>query len=120
VPFDSITDMLKVAPDLMRLQSWRSVYGMAARCVKDERLRMVLTFQTLLVGGSPFTTTLANGDRLVAQANGDGSVQVWKTTGANWTYLGQTPASTFTAGGRVGMQLPAGARVDNFEGVTLP
>lgn len=70
--------------------------------------------------GSPFTTTLANGDRLVAQANGDGSVQVWKTTGANWTYLGQTPASTFTAGGRVGMQLPAGARVDNFEGVTLP
>ena len=57
VPFDSITDMLKVAPDLMRLQSWRSVYGMAASCVKDERLRMVLTFQTLLVGGSPFTTT---------------------------------------------------------------
>jgi phytoene desaturase len=57
VPFDRFTDMLKVAPDLMRLQSWRSVYSMAARCVKDERLRMVLTFQTLLVGGSPFATT---------------------------------------------------------------
>ncbi|MBK9360238.1 MAG: phytoene desaturase [Rubrivivax sp.] len=57
VPFDRFSDMLKVAPDLMRLQSWRSVYSMAARCVKDERLRMVLTFQTLLVGGSPFATT---------------------------------------------------------------
>lgn len=70
--------------------------------------------------GSPFATTLANGDRLIAQANGDGSVQVWKATGANWSYLGQTPASGFTAGGRVGMQLPAGARVDNFEGAALP
>jgi len=57
VCFGSFTDMLKVAPDLLRLQSFRSVYGMVAKYVKDERLRMVLSFHPLLVGGNPFTTT---------------------------------------------------------------
>jgi phytoene desaturase len=57
VPFDRFTDMLKVAPDLLRLQGWRTVYGLASRCVRDPRLRMVLTFQSLLVGGNPFATT---------------------------------------------------------------
>ncbi len=57
VCFSSFTNMLKVAPDLLRLQSFRSVYGMVAKYVKDERLRMVLSFHPLLVGGNPFTTT---------------------------------------------------------------
>ncbi|MBQ0930314.1 phytoene desaturase [Ideonella sp. 4Y16] len=57
VPFESPTDMLKVAPDLLRLQGWRSVWGLASRHVRDPRLRVVLTFQSLLVGGNPFDTT---------------------------------------------------------------
>ena len=57
VPFDTFGDMLRVAPDLVRLQGWRSVYGLASRHVRDPRLRMVLTFQSLLVGGNPFSTT---------------------------------------------------------------
>ncbi|WP_395703249.1 phytoene desaturase [Aquabacterium sp.] len=57
VPFDRWTDMARVLPDLLRLQGWRSVYGLAAHHVRDERLRMVLTFQSLLVGGNPFATT---------------------------------------------------------------
>ena len=57
VPFDRWTDMAKVAPQLMKLQGWRTVYGMACRHVRDERLRMALTFHSLLVGGNPFATT---------------------------------------------------------------
>ena len=57
VPFERIGDMARVLPDLVRLQSWRTVYGLASRYVRDRRLRMVLTFQSLLVGGNPFTTT---------------------------------------------------------------
>ena len=57
VPFDSWTDMLRVAPDLVRLGAYRTVYQMACRHVQDPRLRMVLTFQSLLVGGNPFATT---------------------------------------------------------------
>ncbi len=57
VPFDSWSDMLKVLPDLVRLEAYRTVYGMACKHVRDPKLRQVLTFQSLLVGGNPFTTT---------------------------------------------------------------
>ncbi len=58
----------------------------------------------------------AAGDTLTAVANPDGSVDVWK----NATYLGQSPTSSFTGGGRIGIQLPIGARVDNFRGGNVP
>jgi phytoene desaturase len=57
VPFDAIGDMLKIVPEMMRLQSWRTVYGMVSNFIKDERLRTALSFHPLLVGGNPFTTT---------------------------------------------------------------
>ena len=57
VPFARFTDMLKVLPELMRLESWRTVWQLACKHVADPRLRMVLTFQSLLVGGNPFATT---------------------------------------------------------------
>lgn len=57
VPFGSWADMLKVLPHLARLQSWRSVYGLAAKHFKDERLRTVFSFHPLLVGGNPFSVT---------------------------------------------------------------
>jgi len=56
-PFDRWTDMARVLPDLLRLEAWRSVHGLAARHVRDPKLRTVLTFQSLLVGGNPFATT---------------------------------------------------------------
>ncbi len=56
-PFDSFWDMMKVVPDMARLGSYRTVYGMVASFLKDERLRQVFTFQPLLVGGNPFNTT---------------------------------------------------------------
>ncbi len=56
-PFLSPWDMAKVAPDLIRLQSYRTVYGLVSRYVHDERLRQVLSFHPLLVGGNPFATT---------------------------------------------------------------
>ena len=56
-PFSSFTDMLRVAPDLLRLGAWRSVWSMAARYVKDDRIRMALSFHPLFVGGNPFSTT---------------------------------------------------------------
>jgi len=56
-PFISPLDMVKVAPDLIRLQSYRTVYGLVSRYVKDDRLRQVLSFHPLLVGGNPFQTT---------------------------------------------------------------
>jgi phytoene desaturase len=53
-PFLHISDMLKVAPDLIRLQSYKSVYGYVAQYVQDEFIRQALSFHPLLVGGNPF------------------------------------------------------------------
>jgi phytoene desaturase len=39
------------------LESWRTVYGLVSRHIQDERLRQVLSFHPLLVGGNPFSTT---------------------------------------------------------------
>ena len=57
VPFDSWTDMARALPQLMRLEGYRTVYSLACKHVRDARLRVVLTFQSLLVGGNPFATT---------------------------------------------------------------
>jgi phytoene desaturase len=57
VPFSRWTDMARIVPEMVRLQSYRTVYGLVSRYVKDERLRQVLSFHPLLVGGNPFSTT---------------------------------------------------------------
>ncbi|MBL8960650.1 MAG: phytoene desaturase [Gemmatimonadetes bacterium] len=56
-PFLKVSDMLRVAPDLIRLQSYRSVAGFVNQFIRDERLRQVFSFHPLLVGGNPFQTT---------------------------------------------------------------
>ncbi len=56
-PFDRLSTMLRVVPQMARLQSWRSVHGMVARHIRDPRLRQALTFEPLLVGGNPFSTS---------------------------------------------------------------
>jgi len=57
VPFGSWTAMAKVVPAMVRLQSYRSVYGLVSSYVKNDKLRQVLSFHPLLVGGNPFKTT---------------------------------------------------------------
>ena len=56
-PFHRLSQMLRVLPDMARLGSHRSVHGMVSRYIEDDRLRQALTFEPLLVGGSPFRTT---------------------------------------------------------------
>ncbi len=56
-PFESLVDMLRLVPSMIRLQNYRSVYGLVSRYISDERLRRVFSFQPLLVGGNPCTVT---------------------------------------------------------------
>ncbi len=57
VPFDTVWDMLKVGPAIVRLRGDRSVYQHVAKFVRNEKLRFVLSFHPLFVGGSPFDVT---------------------------------------------------------------
>src|SRR5690554_1093631 len=56
-PFLKFMDMLKVAPDLIKLQSYKSVYKYVSKYIKDDFLRQCFSFHPLLVGGNPFDTT---------------------------------------------------------------
>lgn len=56
-PFLRFSDMIKVAPELIRLRADRSVYQTVARFVENEHLREALSFHSLLVGGNPFETS---------------------------------------------------------------
>jgi len=53
-PFLHFTDMLKVAPDLIKMQSYMSVYAYVSQFVKNEFLRRCFSFHPLLIGGNPF------------------------------------------------------------------
>ena len=57
VPFLNWWSMIRVSPQLLRLQAYRSVYSMVAKFIKDPQLRQAFSFHSLLVGGNPFSTS---------------------------------------------------------------
>lgn len=57
VPFSSLWSMIRIAPTMVKLKSYRTVYGLISSYIKSEKLRQLLSFHTLLVGGNPFHTT---------------------------------------------------------------
>lgn len=57
VPFDRLRDMLRIVPAMLQLESYRTVYGLVSKYVEHEKIRQVLSFHPLLVGGNPFTTS---------------------------------------------------------------
>ena len=56
-PFLSVSDMFRVVPDLIRLQSHKTVYNYASQFIQNDFLRRCFSFHPLLVGGNPFDTT---------------------------------------------------------------
>jgi hypothetical protein len=86
--------------------------------------------ETTTNNGLSYTTqgtlnaAFANGNTLTAMVDATGQVIVWKTAGATTTQVGtvQLPNNVLwtSGGGRVGLRLVNGARVDNFAGATVP
>jgi len=56
-PFLNWSSMMAVAPQMIRLKAYRSVYSIVAKHIADPHLRQLFSFHPLLVGGNPFTTT---------------------------------------------------------------
>ncbi len=56
-PFDTVASMLRVIPDMVKLQNYKSVYSLVSTYIKDERLRQAFSFEPLLVGGDPTKIT---------------------------------------------------------------
>ncbi|TDL89190.1 phytoene desaturase [Meridianimarinicoccus aquatilis] len=51
------TDLLKVLPTFAMMRADRSVYAHACKRVRDDRLRMALSFHPLFIGGDPLHVT---------------------------------------------------------------
>ncbi len=56
-PFHRIATLLRTIPQLIKLKSYRSVYGLVSSYIKNEHLRRCFSISPLLVGGNPFDTT---------------------------------------------------------------
>lgn len=56
-PMNKLWDLVKVLPKFGMLRADRSVYSHVSKRVKDERLRMALSFHPLFIGGDPFNVT---------------------------------------------------------------
>jgi phytoene desaturase len=56
-PFLSPMDMVRIIPDLVRLQSHKTVYRYVSQFIESDFLRRCFSFHPLLVGGNPFDTT---------------------------------------------------------------
>lgn len=47
-------DMIRVSPQLIKLEAYKSVYTKVASFIKDDRLRQAFSFSSLLIGGNPY------------------------------------------------------------------
>ena len=57
VAFDSLKDLIKAFPSLVKMRAWNNLYGLVAKYIKDPQLREVMSFHPLLIGGNPFSVT---------------------------------------------------------------
>ncbi len=57
IPMHRLWDTIKVLPLFALLRADKSILGLARRRVKDERLRMALSFHPLFIGGDPMKVT---------------------------------------------------------------
>ena len=51
--FSDIPTMLKIAPELFKLDAVRNLFSFSSKFFKSDKLRQVFSFETLLVGGNP-------------------------------------------------------------------
>ncbi len=126
VPFDSVMDMATILPAMVQLESLRTVWQLVSKYVQSPKLRQVLSFHTLLVGGNPFSTSSIYA--LVAFLERD--MSVWYAMGGTGTVvqglvrliqdrlsgtvrLGQEVREILIEGGRArGVELASGERVE--------
>jgi phytoene desaturase len=55
--FDSVADLVKASPAILRMRGWRSLHQMVAAHLLHPKLRMAMSLQSLLIGGNPFSVT---------------------------------------------------------------
>jgi len=55
--FESMLDLIKAIPSMSKMKGWRTLHGLVATHLKHPKLRQVMSLQSLLIGGNPFSVT---------------------------------------------------------------
>jgi len=55
--FDNLGDFIAAVPSMLRMRAWRTLHSMVASHFRDPKLRIVMSFHPLLIGGDPFSVT---------------------------------------------------------------
>ena len=124
-PFNSLYDMAKIAGKLVRLEGYRSVYGLVSKYLKDERLRTIFSYHPLLIGGNPFRASsiyclIAHLEKHwgVHYAMGgtgklvSGLVSLIEGQGGEIRYGAEVDQILVTGGAASGVRLSTGERID--------
>ncbi len=123
-PFDTISALIRSLPDVLRLGGNRTVYQKVSRYFRSEKLRIAFSFQPLLIGGNPFTTTAyyclvghlerQHGVHFAMGGTGAivaGLVRLMGTQGAALRLNAQVTQITVEAGRATGVMLASGERI---------
>lgn len=108
---------MKAASTLVKKQAWRSVHATVSSFVKNDKLREALSFQSVLVGGNPMTTSAihASNHRLEREQG------VWWTRGGTNRLIAGMVRQFERLGGTIRLGDPAvqihtfGSRVSEVE-----
>lgn len=57
IAYDSLGDLVRASPNLIRMRGWRSLHALVAGHMKHPKLRVAFSLQSLLIGGNPFNVT---------------------------------------------------------------
>jgi phytoene desaturase len=124
VAFNSWPDMVRRLPSLLRLRAWRSLHAVVASEVRDPRLRFLLSFHPLFVGGNPFSTSAIYGLILHLERIGGvhfamggtgalvrGLVRLIESQGGTLRYNAQVSSVLLRDRTAIGVELSSGERV---------
>ncbi|GAB5375130.1 MAG: phytoene desaturase [Acuticoccus sp.] len=101
-PFLDFASMVRAAPQLVRLQSWRTLYAKVASFIEDDHLRQAFSFHTLLVGGNPFATSAIYGLIHALERRGG----VWFAMGGTGALIAALVRLFETLGGTLRLSAP--------------
>ncbi|MBE7217678.1 MAG: phytoene desaturase [Caulobacteraceae bacterium] len=101
-PFLNFASMLRAAPQLTRLEAWKTVHDKVAEFIAEPHLRQAFSFHSLLVGGNPFATSSIYGLIHALERNGG----VWFPKGGTGALIRGMQKLFEDLGGEVRLNTP--------------
>jgi phytoene desaturase len=57
IAYNTVGDLIRAVPNMARMRGWRSIHQMVCGYFRDPKLRIVMSFHPLLIGGNPLSVT---------------------------------------------------------------